>query len=300
MTMATPVETFTEIRDRIRPVWPDSSQIRNGSETTTGVDTSIASADAGSDSAFVVENEAGHLFVTGPASVLPTEKAAQWEKASKANDAYLYIQGRYVEADSPNRNLAYWSTEDLQVGQPTVANGPLNWLHSERHIIGVLTDSHLVSGTKETAAQGGIGNHIVAMSAMWKFLYPEEASVLQKASLDNALWYSMECVSETVTCMDTPGRPGCGEVFPYERVVANDGGVCSHIREKSSVRRYGDPTFLGAAVIVPPVVPGWGNADATVQRQAAMTVERESLGNLLSKTDAERMVAMVLQYANGR
>jgi hypothetical protein len=277
--------SYVEIRDRIKP------------RLETATDVPVLALGTNSDnSAFVIENEAGHLFVTGPAHTLGADAQAKWEKANAANEAYLYIQGRYVEADNPNRNLAYWSAEDLQIGQPSVVNGPLNWLHSERHIVGVLTDSRIVD--REHAAEG-VGTHIQATSALWRFLYPDEASVVEKASLDNALWYSMECTSETVTCMDTPGRPGCGETFSYAAAVRKE-GVCSHIREKSSVRRYGNPTFLGAAVIVPPVTPAWGSADAAVQRQAAMTVERASLTEQMSKKDAEAMVSMLLQYANGR
>lgn len=249
-----------------------------------------------SDPSFVVEGENGGLFLTAPASLLTQEKAANWEKAAKANPHYTYLQGRFVEADAPNRNNAYWTTADLEVGQPTVANGPLNWLHDERHIIGTLIDSELVY--REAASE--MNNHIVAMAAVWRFLYPSETQVIERASEQSSLWFSMECESESVTCVDAPGRPGCGETFPYATVMREPAKVCSHIREKSSVRRFDNPTFLGGAVIIPPVRPGWAQADAKVLRQAAELAETNQLDEVLSQKDAEQMVSMVIAYANGQ
>lgn len=244
---------------------------------------------------FVVEGESGGLFLTGPASVLGNDSAAEWEKASSANSNYMYLAGRFVEADNPNRNNAFWTTEDLELAQATVANGPLNWLHDERHIIGTLTDSQMVY--RETAGKD-VNNHIVAMSAVWKFIYPKEADIIEKASASRSLWYSMECISESVTCIDGPGRSGCGETFPYQTLQREPAKVCSHLRERSSIRRFNQPTFLGGAVIIPPVRPGWANADASVMRQAAEVAEHSRLSDTLGRTDAEAMVAMVIAYAN--
>jgi len=243
---------------------------------------------------FVIESDTG-VYLTAPASVLGDEKQAEWEKASTANPNFIYMQGRFVEADNPNRNNAFWSTQDLELAQATVTNGPLNWLHDEKHIIGTLTDSQMVY--REHADT--VGNHIKAMSAVWKFIYPREAEVIEKASASNTLWYSMECVSDTVTCIDAPGRPGCGETFPYKEVMRQTASVCGHLRQKSSVRRFNQPTFLGGAVIIPPVRPGWGKADAAVMRQAAEVTERSHLDDRLDRADAEQMVAMVIAYANG-
>ena len=244
---------------------------------------------------FVVENDHGGLFLTGPASVLAPDRAAQWEKASHANENYMYLAGRFVEADNPNRNNAFWTTADLELAQPTVANGPLNWLHDEKHIIGVLTDSQMVY---REAASEDVNNHIVAMSAVWKFIYPREADIIEKASSSRALWYSMECIADSVTCIDGPGHAGCGETFSYQTVLREPAKLCGHLRERSSIRRFNQPTFLGGAVIIPPVRPGWANADASVMRQAAEVAEHAHLTDTLDRADAEAMVAMVIAYAN--
>lgn len=113
--------------------------------------------------------------------------------------------------------------------------------------------------------------------------------------MDRQLWYSMECISRKIECV---GENGCGKVVDYrERSSAN---ACSHLRERSAHRRLVDPIFQGAAIIVPPVKPGWGDADLTVSRQAAALVEKDQM-NLpnLTTAQAEVMVAQVLAYANG-
>jgi hypothetical protein len=276
-----------DLKEQFKPKWPTLDE-----HSTVEVD---ATTDVPTDkSEFIIESDNG-LFLTAPASVLGGEEQAAWEKASSANPNFTYLHGRFVEADAPNRNNAFWSTPDLELAQATVANGPLNWLHDEKHIIGTLVDSKMVY--RESADD--VNNHIQAMSAIWKFIYPRETEVIEKASLSNTLWYSMECVSETVTCIDGPGKPGCGDTFPYKTVMREPAKVCQHIREKSSIRRFNQPTFLGGAVIIPPVRPGWGKADATVMRQAAEVAEHAHLTDTLDRADAEQMVAMVIAYANG-
>jgi hypothetical protein len=277
-----------DLKEQWKPTFPEDKLEVEGSATT---DVLVDEVD---HSNFVIESDNG-LYLTAPASVLGSDRQAEWEQAATANPNFVYLAGRFVEADAPNRNNAFWSTPDLELAQATVTNGPLNWLHDEKHIIGTLTDSRMVY----REAADAVGNHIQAMSAIWKFIYPRETEVIEKASANNTLWYSMECVSETVTCIDGPGKPGCGDTFPYKTVQREPAKVCSHIREKSSIRRFNQPTFLGGAVIIPPVRPGWGKADATVMRQAAEVTERSHLDIRLDRQDAEQMVAMVIAYANG-
>lgn len=268
-------------------------QLKPRLKLATDVPTTSPQDPAPDPEVFMVDGEDG-LIMTGPAAILGPEKQAEWEKAAEANGHFMYLSGRFVEAESVNRNNAMWTTEGLEVAQPTVAHGPLNWIHDEKHIIGVLTDSQMVY--RETADD--VNNHIVAMSTVWKFIYPREAAMIASASENHQLWYSMECVSDTVTCIDGPGRPGCGDTFPYVDLMREPHKVCGHLRERSSIRRMNEPTFLGGAVIIPPVKPGWAKADATVMRQAAQVTEQSHLTDILSKDDAERMVAMVIAYAN--
>lgn len=233
--------------------------------------------------AFVLEGN-GRTVITAPV-----------REVAMTNDTFTYISGRFVEADNANLNGAYWSSEDLQLGAGTVAGGPLNWLHDDRMIIGALLDGSFVD--RETADVEGVGNHITSTAAVWRFLHPEKARTIEQAAKDGRAFYSMECISRTVMCLDTPGRPGCGDSFSYGDY--NDGKTCAHLREKSSVRRFVDPIFQGGAAIVPPVLPGWSKAHVDVVRQAAAATERAGFDpEGLDAGQAVDLAAVILHWAN--
>lgn len=230
--------------------------------------------------AFVVQGESGRTVISAPLREIASQ-----------NKGFTYLRGRFVEADTPNRNGAMWTTDDLQMGEATVAGGPLNWLHDEEKIIGSLLDGKLVAGREAAAA--GVGNHIISTAAVWRFLFPNETRIIEQAAADNKLWYSMECVSAEVACV---GDSGCGAKFEYAAYNAKE--TCSHLREGASVRRFVDPIFLGGAIIVPPVQPGWAKADVEIVRQAASLTEEHQLTDAMTRPDAEAMVQRILTWAN--
>jgi len=253
----------------------------------------IAKAPLSKQTAFVAE--IGHRLVfAAPVttefdnSQLPREVASAWEKAKQDNPYFMWIAGRYVEADRPNRNSAYWSTADLELGQPTVTHGPINWLHEERHIVGAIAGSEMVHVDKETASASGVGNHIVMLGAIWSHIYPQEANVIQRASENGKLWASMECVSQEVACL------ACNKTMGYADYMKQE-ARCDHMRQ-GMPRRFKDPTFGGVGIIVPPVRPGWANADVRVlMPQAAKLAESQaaSFGGM-STLEAEEIVAQIL------
>ena len=226
-----------------------------------------------------------------------TAPAAVWEKALTPNEHFLWMQGRFVGAEKANRNGAFWSTADLEMGEPTVKGGPLNWLHEDRHVIGSIVEAKLVMPGAEAAADGQLAEpHIVAASAAWKWLYPDECYVMEQASDQGKLWYSMECVAKQVSCV---GDGGCGQTYGYGDVMKAAENVCQHIIQRSASRRMVDPTFLGGAVIVPPVRPGWGDADAQVMRQAASMAEKafDQAGQPdVTASDWELLMRQVLSF----
>lgn len=237
--------------------------------------------DEGCVKALLVESEkSGHVFMSAPFRVV--EEAAGTDVQGSP---FLYLDGRFVEADHPNGNGALWTSADLELATATVASGPLNWLHEERHIIGSIVGA---SFRREQAAR----SHITASSVVWRYLWPEEARAIERASAERQLWYSMECVSRTVTCLS------CDGTFEFEKAIRRSSDVCRHIQQRTSVRRFNEPTFLGGAVILPPFRPGWSGANAEVVRQAARLAEAASLGETMEKADAEAMVAQILAYAN--
>lgn len=219
-----------------------------------------SSTDLPVERAFVLDVN-GRTVVTAPVRI--PELASHNERF---NPQYLYLRGALVGAEEPNRNGAFWSTDDLARGERTVAHGPLNWLHDGRHIIGSITDSQLVTPAVELAAHNL--PYIGVEAAVWRYLYPQEAEIIQRASDAGLAFLSMECVSKTVACRDH----GCGE-WPYREAVTGAAGVCDHVAKRTGARHFKEPTFLGAAAIVPPVEPGWANAHMEVMERAAAVAE---------------------------
>ena len=290
------------------------------------IDAVAPKATALNDGGFVTE-VAGKVILTAPATSvhdaqeLPEELRERWERASSANPYFQWIGGRFVEAEKANRNGAFWSTADLQFGELSVKNGPLNWLHEGRKVIGTIADHALVTPqpvTFEQMASAGISNstatwnslftnvnyetavaqprpYISAVSTVWKWLYPEEAKVVEKASDEKTLYYSMECVAREMQCMSGESG-GCGESFDYMTAMTAPEKVCEHIAQRSSHRRMVDPYFLGGAVIVPPVRPGWGEANAEVLRQAAALAEQVAPADAQT-SQWELLMGAVLAFA---
>jgi len=225
--------------------------------------------------AFVLHAESGRTVITAPVREIASN-----------NPAFTLLSGRLVGADEPNRNGALWTSEDLQMGEGSVAGGPLNWLHDDTKNIGCLLDGRMTAATDDVPA------HIATNAAVWSFLFANETKVIASAARAGDLYYSMECVSREVSCV---GDNGCGESFSYADYEAKR--TCAHLRERSSTRRFVDPLFLGAAVIVPPVSPGWAQANVELARQAAAAAETIHEDHL-TKQQAQDLAAQILSWAN--
>lgn len=230
-----------------------------------------------------------------PDTLLPREVASSWSDMSTKAPQNLWIHGRYVEADRPNRNSDFWSTEDLELGHPTVKHGPINWLHDEREIIGSLAATELVRTDRALASTAvgaaPVGNHIVALGAIWPYLrnVRERADAIRTASENGKLWFSMECVSRNVACLL------CDHKVTYRDFLNKEDAHCEHMRA-GAPRRFEDPVFEGAGIIVPPYQPGWSNADARVvmPRASAMAERQAAAFDGLTTTEAEQLVAQLL------
>lgn len=247
-------------------------------ETPVHIDDSVTSPggpafEVEPERAFVLHAESGRTVITAPI-----------REVAKTNETFAYITGRLVGADQPNRNNALWTSGDLQMAEHTVAGGPLNWLHDENHIIGCLLDGSF----KEDAS---IGNHIESRAAVWSFLYPHETAVIERAAMNGECFYSMECISREVSCV---GSYGCEQSFSYADY--NAGRTCAHLKDRTSTRRFVDPIFQGAAIIVPPVSPGWANASVDLERQAAALADGHDYG--VSQDQARDVAAAILRWAN--
>lgn len=243
------------------------------------------------DKAFVTSLH-GKTLITGPAQTY----TRAWEQAATPNKYFLWMEGRFVGGEKANRNNSVWTTADLEMGNPTVKHGPLNWLHQSKHVIGSIADSKLVSW--DHAKDEGVDQpYITAMAGIWRWIYPDEAAVVEMASDSGKLWYSMECVAREVACV---GENGCGATYPFMDVMLNKASVCGHLRDRAATRRMVDPTFLGGAVIVPPVRPGWVHSDARVMAEAASIAEKsyEQAGRPdMPAIEWEQLMANIVRYS---
>jgi 2'-5' RNA ligase len=237
----------------------------------------------------------GHTMVSGPATTL---RASLREPTIEDITAehMLWMHGKFVGAEVPNRNGALWSAGDLAMSKGSVVNGPLNWLHEGRHIIGSLAKSEYVDGVNTKAGAGStIQPHLTATAGIWKWIYPDEAFVVNQASDLGQLWYSMECISSEVSCA---GPDGCGNTTSYTQYLA--GAACEHITQRASIRQFLKPVFLGGAVIVPPTRPGWAEADASVMSQASRLAEAafDQAGEPdIEASTWEQMMAQLVKFA---
>lgn len=258
----------------------------------------------------------GRVMLTAPASTfkmaneLPPQLAERWEQASAGNPFMTWLQGRFVEAEKANRNGAFWSTEDLQFGEMSVRHGPLNWLHEENTVVGVIADNALVhpepashtlnmSGTTTANFPARPRPYIAAVSAVWRWVQPERAFAIEKAGEDGNLYYSMECVARQMGCVTDGDKQGCDKSFDYIQAMTKPEECCEHIANRSSARRMIDPAFLGGAVIVPPVQPGWADANVELMRQASKLAEQTHNAAADEPDEKwEALMASVLRYVS--
>lgn len=239
------------------------------------------------------------LVVAGEEKLTVTVPATRERAQAMSERLFVKLTGKLVEAEKANRNGAFWTAQDLEVGLPTVANGPLNWLHEEKKIVGCLTDARMV--TREAAAAEGSNPYLASDAVMWRWLYPRETAMVERYADERKLWYSMECISPEVACV---GPGGCGKQVPYVDALMRTGQACGHMRERSAARRFVDPIFQGAGIIIPPTVPGWASADLTVQRQTAAYLETDETSKVmvdgLKEEEAVAMVQQVMEYASSK
>ena len=84
-------------------------------------------------------------------------------------------------------------------------------------------------------------------------------------------------------------RPANGQWFFSQsaRLSVGIGGTCDHMRQRSGVRHFANPTLLGGAVIVPRRARAAPRTDANVLRTAA-SVAKKAFDQAVSRTSARR------------
>ena len=211
-----------------------------------------------------------HLYLAGMATLVEEDRELAWaERSVYKNPAFKWVLGRYVEADQANNNNQYWSYEDLQASIGTVKNSPMNMLHQPRRVVGHYTDAEMMfplgdeAGKWKKKAKAEAAHvdysyekpYVEALGVFYKYYFPEELAMIEAAHSEGALFFSMECIAETVTCGDPDG---CGETFQYAGRSSET--YCQHVNS-GGIRKLNKPHFLAGALLVPPVKPGWSGAE---------------------------------------
>lgn len=205
------------------------------------------------------QSEGGRVWVGGRARLLDDGATGlkAWAETHVRKDFDLkWMLGNYVEADNANLNGHIFPLADLkEYGLATIANKPLNMLHHGRYVIGSMVAAEMVDGA--VTADNTAGNPVVeVLSGMWPHVFPDEAALVQRAHEEGSLYYSMECMPGSVTCP----VEGCGVNAAWEGFESVN--YCTHMNaSRVSQKRLNLPHFQAGAAIVPPVQPGWSNAD---------------------------------------
>lgn len=199
---------------------------------------------------FVTEGK-NSFFISTKASIIDDsfETASNWaSKHIYTNPAFKWIVGNYLEADQANSNGQQFSLDDIRESHNSLTNTPLNIDHDRSNIVGSMVASDIVYPIKEEA-----NPHLEALSVFWKRYFPETLRRVEAAHESGSLYYSMEAIGESVTCVGSDSA--CGETFAYKG--PKDVSYCDHINSVTSNRLINKPDFMGAALIVPPNRPGW-------------------------------------------
>lgn len=175
-----------------------------------------------------------------------------------------WLMGHFVEADRPNQNGHLFGLEDLAAAHASVVHRPLNMGHRELYNVGTFVATELLFPTAApdgTPAAAAVMDHpyVEALAQLWKNRYPTEHMAILTAARMGASFFSMEAVPESMTCLESPGGTECGETFAFKGLYHED--YCAHMEDMRSKKRLNKPRYIGGAVIIPPVRPGWRNAE---------------------------------------
>jgi hypothetical protein len=223
----------------------------------------------------LVTTERG-LLLGFQASLIENDRVqAAWaERTIIPNEAYAYLVGKYVEAGKPNQNNHYWSFADLKASQDTIRYSPLNMLHVPHKVVGSFIDTEMVYPTGEAEAKAQdyqyLNPYVEALAVMYRYYFPSIMPDIRAAHEEGSLFISMECVAETVSCI---GPMGCEATFEFAGVRSDT--YCAHINSGASVTALNKPHFLGGALIIPPVRPGWQGANVDDLLAAGLTDHKE-------------------------
>lgn len=242
------------------------------------------------------------FYLNTPATLLNLDRdtASDWASAHIINNpAMRWIVGKYVEADTPNSNGQQWSLEDLRASQSSIHHTPMNLAHKAHSIVGTFVSSEMIYPDF-----AGANPYVETLGTFWKYYFPEELAMVETAFGMGALYQSMECVAESVTCV---GEAGCGQTFDYAGPSSDQ--YCDHILSRESSRQLNNPWFLAGALIYPPDRPGWKNASVNELSKIDKLMSDEQKHDLMlsvakesphmSPSEWEAMMGLIVAHSLG-
>ncbi len=221
----------------------------------------------------ILTTEVSHLFMD-QAMLLPEDRALANHWASgfiNSNPAYRWIIGKYVESERANHNNMRWRAEDLPEARATIDHAPMNILHRPHYIVGSFVGSEMMYPSAMSLAQETNEQppYIEAVGAFWSYYFPNELAVVAQAYDEGSLFFSMECLSETIT-WSTPS----GDSKEFDYAGPRDASYAGW-DDRDNISTLNKPLFVGGALILPPEVPAWRGASI------------ESLGKTISDNSEE-------------
>lgn len=209
-----------------------------------------------------------------------------------SNPAHNWIVGKYVEADKPNRNMQMWRLDDLKEAKGYIKNSPLNVLHRPDQVVGNFVGAEMMYPTSDREQP-----YVEAIAAFWSHYFPELFTSVERYHKEGSLFYSMECVGQTMTFIRPDGSQSQEYPYmgPFSESYGEDGA------SKHNIRQINKPLFLAGALIFPPTRPGW--KDAKIEQVAEMVKAHEQeaeqvyedLKNQSPHLDAKTWEAMMLE-----
>lgn len=199
----------------------------------------------------------------GPIRVLAAAEPAtldDWDAARQIPPGpdRAFLVGRYVHGGNPpNRNGHVFKVEQLAKAQRMIPFSPLDMLHDPKRIVGTFAASTIVhpSPTARQAAPAFTeAPYVKVLASVWSYHFPEATRAIQAAFENNTAFFSHSCLPSAVEC------PSCGNSTPWLGYTHED--YCDHVQGVNA-KVFDDPLFLGGAVIIPPIKPGWGDAYIT-------------------------------------
>jgi len=166
---------------------------------------------------------------------------AQSVAQSAPNEKIIWLQGQYVEADTPNKNGQMWTQDELSIKSLTPKLMPVTIMHDFRTAVGVIADVKMRTPGLDGETSSSEPATIETVLAIWAHRFPEAAAEVMLNHDQGTLMQSMECEAPSFECSE------CSKLHikPVER--AED--LCEHLQRGEAARILRDVTFTGTGLI---------------------------------------------------